>query len=255
MCAASSVPDWPLYARDFPAPFTGAFCIYTHRIGAPNALGTVVPTASEIAAWVDQYAANHPLSLESHTQVAGQDVSSTPADQVVTQAVPASDVATEVKPATEVGPTDVVVNKNATAPAGPTPTPPATQNTSNTSTTTTTTVTNPDGTTTATSTTTQTEQAPAGSCNTGNHEQRTFGGILQSHIDAWKGSGLLSALNLLGTLVWPTSSPTYTLQSTFLGNISFDFSSWSGMLLAIRSVIIAIAGFVAYKIIFVGSRA
>ena len=93
------------------------------------------------------------------------------------------------------------------------------------------------------------------SCSVGNHEQRSFGGILQTHMETWKGSGLLSALNLLSTLVWPTTSPTYTLTSAFLGTLTFDFSAWAGMLLAIRSIIIAIAGFVAYKIIFVGSRA
>ena len=88
----------------------------------------------------------------------------------------------------------------------------------------------------------------------GNHEQRTFGGILQDHMDLWKGSGLLSALNLLKTLTWPTAIPTYSLQSNLLGNFTLDFSAWSGMLTAIRSIIIAIAGFVAYRIIFVGAR-
>ena len=103
-------------------------------------------------------------------------------------------------------------------------------------------------------TTADTDTAPV-SCATGTHEVRSFGGILQTHMETWKGSGLLSALNLLGTLVWPTTSPTYTLTSAFLGTFTFDFTAWAGMLLAIRSVIIAMAGFVAYKIIFVGGRA
>ena len=67
-------------------------------------------------------------------------------------------------------------------------------------------------------------------------------------MDLWKGSGLLSALNLLKTLTWPTTMPTYSLQSNLLGTFTLDFSAWSGMLTAIRSIIIAIAGFVAYKI-------
>ena len=66
-------------------------------------------------------------------------------------------------------------------------------------------------------------------------------------MDLWKGSGLLSALNLLKTLTWPTTIPTYSLQSNLLGNFTLDFSAWSGMLTAIRSIIIAIAGFVAYQ--------
>jgi len=46
------------------------------------------------------------------------------------------------------------------------------------------------------------------SCATGNHEQRSFGGIFQTHLETWKGSGLVSALNLLGTRGWPTTIPT-----------------------------------------------
>jgi len=71
-------------------------------------------------------------------------------------------------------------------------------------------------------------------------------------MNLWAGSGLLSALNLLKTLTWPTAIPTYSLQSNLLGTFTLDFSAWSGMLTAIRSLIIAIAAFVAYRIIFVG---
>ena len=73
-------------------------------------------------------------------------------------------------------------------------------------------------------------------------------------MNVWQGSGLLSALNLLKTLTWPTSIPTYSLNSTLLGNFTLDFSAWSGMFTAIRSIIIALAGFVAYRIVFVGGR-
>jgi hypothetical protein len=73
-------------------------------------------------------------------------------------------------------------------------------------------------------------------------------------MNLWAGSGLLSALNLLKTLTWPTAIPTYSLLSNLMGTFTLDFSAWSGMLTAIRSLIIAIAGFVAYKIVFVGAR-
>lgn len=232
-------------------------CMIGHQSGQPNAPTTVpatTGTASEISTLLQSMPASNPLSLESNTTPQGVSGSTTPADQVVTQSIPSSQVTSQVVPATSVGPTDVVVNKDATAPAGPAPTVTGTQTTTGTSTTTTTTTTN-GNTTTSTTTTTETDTAPVSSCSVGNHEQRTFGGILQTHLDTWKGSGLLSALNLLGTLVWPTTSPTYTLTSSFLGTFTFDFSAWAGMLLAIRSIIIAIAGFVAYKIIFVGGRA
>ncbi len=224
-----------------------------HSAGNPASLATPVPgpvpTAQQINDWLATLPANDPLSIPSHTAVAGVGAQPQSADQVVNQPVDATSVTTQVVPATQVGVADVVVNPNAPPPAGPLPVQNGTQNT--TTTTTTTTTTNPNGSTTTT--TTQTDTAPV-QCNAGNHEQRTFGGILQDHMDLWKGSGLLSALNLLKTLTWPTTIPTYSLQSNLLGTFTLDFSAWSGMLTALRSIIIAIAGFVAYRIVFVGAR-
>jgi hypothetical protein len=119
---------------------------------------------------------------------------------------------------------------------------------SQTTTTTTTTTTNPDG-----STTTQEAEAATVACSAGNHDQRTFGSVLQDHLNQWQGTGLLSALNLLKTLTWPTAIPTYSLQSHLFGTFTIDFTAWSGQLLALRSLLIALAAFVAYRIIFVGN--
>ena len=47
-------------------------------------------------------------------------------------------------------------------------------------------------------------------------------------MNQWQGSGLLSALNLLKTLTWPSAIPTYSLQSNLLGSFTLDFSAWSG---------------------------
>ena len=234
-----------------PTTWTWGYTLYPAYAGtnAPVTAPGPVPTAQEINNWLATLPANNPLSLPAHTTSAGVGAQPQPADAVVNQPVDATSVTTQVVPATQVGVADVVVNPNAPPPAGPLPVQNGTQNT--TTTTTTTTTTNPNGSTTTT--TAETDSAPV-QCNGGNHEQRTFGGILQDHMDLWKGSGLLSALNLLKTLTWPTTMPTYLLQSTLLGTFTLDFSAWSGMLTAIRSIIIAIAGFVAYKIVFVGAR-
>ena len=69
----------------------------------------------------------------------------------------------------------------------------------------------------------------------------------------WQSSGLLSALTLLKTLTWPSAIPTYSLSSSLFGSFTLDFSAWSGLLTALRSLIIALAAFVAYRIIFVGN--
>lgn len=78
--------------------------------------------------------------------------------------------------------------------------------------------------------------------------------MLQDHINVWQGSGLLSALNVLKTLTWPTTPPAYTLTSPTWGTHTIDFAPWAGMLTALRTIIIALASFVAYRIVFVGSK-
>ena len=97
-------------------------------------------------------------------------------------------LATTVVPATSVQPTDLVVNPNANPPTGTVTTNTPTQPTTGTKTTTTTTTTNPDGSVTTTSTETGQDTAPV-SCAAGNHESRTFGSILQEHMNLWAGVG------------------------------------------------------------------
>jgi hypothetical protein len=211
-------------------------------------IGAHVPTSLSQAAaqtYINNLAPSSPTSVESHTSPLGQGSTVPAADNVTTLPVTPAQVVPTVKPASQVAPTDAVIDPNAPPPAGPQPAVPSTQ----TTTTTTTTTTNPDG-----SVTQHEDSTGSVACSAGNHDQRTFGSVLQDHLNIWQGSGLLSALNLLKTLTWPSAIPTYSLQSTLLGTFTLDFSAWSGMLTAIRSIVIAIAGFVAYKIVFVGAR-
>jgi hypothetical protein len=203
-------------------------------------------TLQEVQTYVNNLPATDSKSIETNTQPVGQGVAVTPGANVTTLPVSPTDIVSTVKPAAQVAPTDAVIDPNAPPPSGPqtvtTPT--------NTTTTTTTTIAHPDGSTT----TTDTEAPAVLSCSGGQHDQRTFGSVLQDHINLWQGSGLLSALTLLKTLSWPTTIPTYTLTSSLFGTFTLDFSAWSGMLTALRSLIIAIASFVAYRIVFVGGR-
>ena len=245
-CPAAG-PGW-VYVGNTNAVATGYVCVYFHQVGSPGTLGSSTvsaPTSTQVQSYVASLPANDPNSVESNTVSVGAQATPTPADSTASNPITSSELTTQVVPATQVQPTDLVVDPNATKPAGTQTTETKTQG----ATTTTTTTTNPDG-----STTEQQTETAAVSCASGNHEQRTFGGILQAHMDLWKGSGLLSALNLLKTLTWPSAMPTYSLQSNLLGTFTLDFSAWSGMLTAIRSIIIAIAGFVAYRIVFVGSK-
>jgi len=210
-------------------------------------MGFVQPstlTLGEYQTYVGGLPASNPLSVESKTAPVGQGVTAPAADQVTALPVTPAQVVPTVKPASQVGPTDAVIDPNAPPPSGPQPGIQSTQTTS----TTTTTTTNPDG-----STTKQEADTAAVSCSAGNHDQRTFGSVLQDHMNLWQNSGLLSALNLLKTLAWPSTIPTYSLSSTIFGSFTLDFSSGAGMLTALRSLIIAISSFVAYRIVFVGS--
>jgi hypothetical protein len=208
-------------------------------IGPPSSL-----TPAQAQSYVNQLPAGDAKSIESNTTPVGQGVTPNPAENLTTLPVSPTDVSPTVKPASQVQPTDAVIDPNAPPPAGPQPAVPSTQ----TTTTTTTTTTNPDG-----SVTEQEASTSSVSCSAGNHDTRTFGSVLQDHMNQWQGSGLLSALNLLKTLTWPSAIPTYSLQSNLLGSFTLDFSAWSGMLTALRSLIIALAAFVAYRIIFVGN--
>lgn len=210
-------------------------------------------TPSQIATYIGNLPASDPHSIESNTFPVGSQVSPTPSDSTASLPVPSSELATSVVPATSVQPSDLVLDANANPPTGTAQTNTETGHTTGTTTETTTTTTNPDGSTT-TETTKSEEETTSVSCTVGNHDQRSFGSILQDHMNLWARSGLLSALNLLKNLTWPTGIPTYSLQSNLLGNFTLDFSAWSGMLTAIRSIIIAVASFVAYRIIFVGSK-
>ena len=168
-------------------------------------------------------AAGHANSVESHTVPLGQGATVPSADNVSTVQVTPQDVVPTVKPATQVLPTDAVIDPNAPPPTGPQPVTTPTYEYDHDTTSTTT---NPDG-----STTTQhTEEPGVMSCSIGNHDQRTFGSVLQEHLTRWQGSGLAGALNLIKNLTWPDTIPIYTLNSSLFGTFTLDFSGWSGIL-------------------------
>ena len=247
-------PAWPGWVRSN-ASISGPTCRrnWSHTnngttTSSQQEIGFLPPsslTLGEYQTYVGGLPAANPNSIESKTTPLGQGATVPMADNVTTLPVTPAQVVPTVKPASQVSPTDAVIDPNAQPPAGPQPAVPSTQST----TTTTTTTTNPDG-----SVTQHEDSTGSVSCSAGNHDQRTFGSVLQDHLNLWQGSGLLSALNLLKTLTWPSAIPTYSLQSNLLGTFTLDFSAWSGMLTAIRSILIALAGFVAYRIIFVGSK-
>ncbi|MEQ1844669.1 MAG: hypothetical protein ABL983_03720 [Nitrospira sp.] len=247
-------PAWPGWVRNNGA-ISGPTCrrYWTHTnngttTSSQQEMGFTPPsslTLGEYHTYVQGLPAANPNSIESKTTPLGQRVTAPVADNVTTLPVTPAQVVPTVKPASQVNPTDAVIDPNAPAPSGPQ----APVTNTQTTTTTTTTTTNPDGSTTKTEAETAVQ-----SCSAGNHDPRTFGSVLQDHMNVWQGSGLLSALNLLKTLSWPTTIPTYSLSSSLFGTFTLDFSAWAGMLTALRSLIIAISSFVAYRIVFVGNK-
>jgi hypothetical protein len=87
------------------------------------------------------------------------------------------------------------------------------------------------------------------------HENRTFGTVLQAHQTIWATSGLLSTLNLLKSLTWPSTLPVIALPSAFFGSQQVDFNQWAWFFTVLRTLVIATASIAAYRIIFVGGQA
>ncbi|BFU94362.1 MAG: protein of unknown function [Nitrospira sp.] len=198
------------------------------------------PSTQHVQDYLSNLSSSDALAPEKQTDSAGttnpaQSGSSSTTDQPVSP----GDMPTQVGPASSVPTGAAVVDPNAP------PTTTQTQTQQQTSTTTTTT--NADG--------SQTDTTTASiSCSQGSHNSKTFGQVLQDHYNLWSASGLLGTLELLKNLSWPTTFPTYTLHSTVMGTFTFDFNAWSGVINALRALVIAGAGFVAYRIIFVGGH-
>jgi hypothetical protein len=208
----------------------------------PQPIPSADPTPTQIAQYLDTLSASDPNSVDANTTGLGVGQSPQPADATVSQPVNAPDVTTTVKSVAQVLPTDVVVNPNEPKPAGT-----ETTHTTQQTTTTTATTTNPDG-----STTQDTDTQASVSCSSGDHDQRSFGSVLESHMTIWKGSGIAGTLDLLKNLSWPTTLPVISVSSGMWGTHAIDFNQWSSVFLALRTLIIAGAGFAAYRIVFVG---
>jgi hypothetical protein len=220
----------------------GAFVV-CHFVGSTGSYqqlaGTV--TQAQIQSYVQALSPTDPKSIESHTAPVG-----------LGQAVPAGgDTTTSVSvsptemPSTvkqkPIPSTDSLVADNVPPPAG-TPQQQTQQQAATTST-----VTNQDGSKTDTTTATV-------ACTTPDHEARTFASVLQAHQQAWNTTGLIGAVNLLKTLVWPTTLPTISLPSQFFGTQSVNFNDWAWFFTALRTLVIAIATLASYRIIFIGGR-
>ncbi len=255
---APVVPGWTVTVGVKPGitPTTGCTtcCQYTATSTGATPQQMMWPgyTGAAPQSYVNNYLSNLPPSSpytpENATVPVGQTGTSPQADSTTDVAVTPQQIPSVVKPIQQVASNDAVLDPNAPASSTTTTTTNNTQNTTNTTNTTTTTA---NGTTTTN--TTQSDSASV-SCTSGTHDTRTLGSILQAHMTTWQASGLVGALNNLKTMTWPSTLPTYTLQSSIMGTFSFDFNAWGNTLLALRTLIIAMASFVAYRIIFVGNK-
>jgi hypothetical protein len=211
---------------------------------APAQPGTGTPTQEGVQQYLLDQAPSAPHSIEQHTSPVGTPGTTQPADNTVSQPVSPSEMPTTVKPK-PVPAGDSIVVDNVPPPANT----PQQQTQQQTSTTTTTTTQNPDG-----STTQQEETQTTTSCTVGAHESRTFGTVLQAHQTIWATSGLVSTLNLLKSLTWPSTLPVIALPSAFFGSQQVDFNQWAWFFTVLRTLVIATASIAAYRIIFVGGQ-
>lgn len=226
-----------------PGPHT---CLAFRFTGNPNPSQDPEPqvaTSPDIQNYWNQHPTD-PNSPAANTTPVGSGQQATDATTIINDPVTPNDAPTTVVPSNHVPDGSVLIDPDATPPAGIQTNSTTTQQT----TTTTTTTTNPDG-----STTTQDDTTTTVQCSTGDHDLRSFGSILEEHLTTWRGSGIAGQLAVLQSLTWPSDLPTISLSSSLFGNFSVNFNDWSGMFLALRAIVIAGAGFAAYRIIFVGN--
>ncbi len=214
-------------------------CHAFHPAGQPHPMVQEPPTATptQVADYMRGLPASDPLAPEQNAQPGGTTNPAPTSDTTVDVPVSPNQMPSVVGPANNVPDGSSVVNSNAPAPQQQQQT---AQQTSKETTTT-----NLDGSQTQDSTATV-------ACNAGAHDQRSFGQVLADHQRVWQSSGLMGTLNFIKNITWPTTFPTYTLTSTMFGTMTFDFNAWSGMINALRALVVAGAGFAAYRIIFVG---
>lgn len=221
-------------------------CLAFRFTGNPNPSQDPEPqvaTPPDIQNYWNQHPTD-PNSPAANTTPVGSGASPTDATTIINDPVTPNDAPTTVVPSNQVPDDSVMIDPDATPPAGT-----QTNSTSNQqTTTTTTTTTNPDG-----STTTQDDTTTTVQCSSGDHDLRSFGSILDEHLTTWRSSGIAGQLALLQSLTWPSDLPTISLNSSLFGNFSVNFNDWSGMFLALRAIVIAGASFAAYRIIFVGN--
>ncbi|KXK02790.1 MAG: hypothetical protein UZ03_NOB001001881 [Nitrospira sp. OLB3] len=223
-----------------PPTIGNASYYFCHRTGQPGTVApwSGAPTQQQVAAYVDSLPANDPKSIESHTSENGLAVPVTPADDVTTVPVNADQVGTAVVPKPVPAGASVVKDPE-NPPSG------AQDPVTNSQDSTTTTTQNPDGSTT--------EQSTANvSCVFGEHDGRTMATVFEEHKGVWQTSGLLSLLATFQALTWPSMLPTITLPSGVFGNQTINFNDWSGIFLALRTLLIATTTFVAVRYVFAG---
>jgi hypothetical protein len=231
--------------RGYPAPSPNGHVVVCHFAGSGGSYaaqqGQVTQTI--VQNFITNLPASDPRAPESHTAPQGQgksDPVTEPNPHTENKPVSPGDMPTTVKQKPVSG-QDALVTDNVPPPQG-TPQPQTQQQTATRLETT-----NPDGSKTDTETATV-------SCTTPDHEPRTFASVLQAHQATWTTSGLLGAVALLKTLVWPTTLPTISLPSQVFGTQTLNFNDWAWVFTALRTIVIAIATLASYRIIFVGGR-
>jgi hypothetical protein len=231
-----------------------------HLSGTSSAGQTVTTpaTQTQVADAVAALPSSDPYSLEARYRPQGLGVpSEAPAGvPVVSVPVTVPEAQTVVKPTTEVLPTDTVVVRDVPPPVG-TVTQAATTNTvtkTTTGTKTETVVVNPDGSTTTTTTasSTETEEQTGACAAAGNHDFRTPASVMSAHWGTWQESSFVGSLAVFSNLVFPGSIPVLTFPTTLFGNFTVDLTTYGWVFTAIQSIMIAVAGMVAVRLVFAG---
>src|SRR4030067_1035883 len=79
-------------------------------------------------------------------------------------------------------------------------------------------------------------------------DTRSVGGVLQSHMDTWQGTGLIGAISGFYNVSFPDDLPVISVEDTF-GQHEIDMNDYSGVFIILKAVTIGATALMCYRLV------
>src|SRR4030067_948183 len=85
-------------------------------------------------------------------------------------------------------------------------------------------------------------------CTAGASDTRSVGGVLQSHMDTWQGTGLIGAISGFYNVSFQADLPVISVEDTF-GQHEIDMNDYSGVFIILKAVTIGATALMCYRLV------